>query len=45
MEDQGLLYSDIQRLPKQFKSHMSALDFDRGFLNGAFKEEKALEGG
>jgi hypothetical protein len=38
LEDQGLLFSDIQRLTKLFKSHRCALDFDRGFVNGALKE-------
>ncbi|KAI2503418.1 hypothetical protein MHU86_11047 [Fragilaria crotonensis] len=39
-EDQGLLYSEIQRLMKLFKSHRCALDFDRGFVNSALKEAK-----
>jgi predicted RNA-binding protein YlxR (DUF448 family) len=43
-EDQGLLYPDIERLSKRFKSHRSALDFDRGFVNGTLKEAKVKEG-
>ncbi len=38
LEDQGLLLSDIQRLTKLFTSDRCALDFDRGFVNGALKE-------
>jgi hypothetical protein len=41
LEDQGLLYSEIQRLSKLFKSHRCALDFDRGFVNSLFKEAQS----
>jgi hypothetical protein len=34
---QPLLYSEIERLMKEFKVHRCALDFDRGFVNGELK--------
>jgi hypothetical protein len=37
---QELLYNDIERLRKAFKSHRCALDFDSGFVNSTLKEEK-----
>ena len=41
LEDQGLLYSEIQCLTKLFKSHRCALYFDCGFVvNSSFKEAK-----
>jgi hypothetical protein len=36
-EKQQLLYSEIERLMKEFKVHRCALDFDRGFVNGELK--------
>ena len=35
---QVLLYSEIERLVKDFKTHRCALDFDRGFVNAELKE-------
>jgi hypothetical protein len=37
---QELLYSEIDRLMKNFKAHRCALDFDRGFVNSELKEVK-----
>ena len=39
-EDQGLLFSDIERVTKMYKSHRNVLDFDCGFVNSVFKEVK-----
>ena len=36
-EKQVLLYSEIERLVKDFKTHRCALDFDRGFVNAELK--------
>jgi hypothetical protein len=36
-EKQQLLYSEIERLMKDFKVHRCALDFDRGFVNAELK--------
>ena len=36
-EKQELLYSEIERLSKEFKVHRCALDFDRGFVNAELK--------
>jgi hypothetical protein len=36
-EEQQLLYSEIERLSKDFKVHRCALDFDRGFVNAELK--------
>ena len=38
-EKQQLLYSEIERLMKEFKVHRCALDFDRGFVHGGLKCE------
>ena len=35
---QQLLFSEIQRLMKEFKTHRCALDFDKGFINVILKE-------
>ena len=37
---QELLYSEIDRLMKNFKAHRCALDFERGFVNSELKEVK-----
>ena len=37
---QELLYSEIDRLMKNFKAHRCALDIDRGFVNSELKEAK-----
>ena len=34
------MYSEIDRLMKNFKAHRCALDFDRGFFNSELKEAK-----
>ena len=39
-ENQGLLFSEIQRLRKLFKTHRCASAFDCGFVNGSLKEAK-----
>ena len=39
-EKQQLLYSEIERLSKDFKVHRCALDFDRGFVNAGLKSTK-----
>jgi hypothetical protein len=39
-ENRGLLYSEIQRLTKLFKTHRCASAFDCGFVNGSLKEAK-----
>ena len=36
-EKQVLVYSEIERLVKDFKTHRCALDFDRGFVNAELK--------
>ena len=36
-EKQQLLYSEIERLTKDFKVHRCALDFDQGFVNAELK--------
>jgi hypothetical protein len=33
--DQTLLFQDIERLTKKFRTHRCAMDFDRGFLEGS----------
>ena len=38
---QQLLYSEIERLMKNFKVHRCALDFDRGFVNAELVMSKA----
>ena len=37
---EGLLLNDVQRVMKNFKTHRSAFDFDRGFINSVLKEEE-----
>ncbi len=37
---QELLYSQIERLMKAFKTHRCALDFDRGFVHSELKSAK-----
>ena len=39
-QKQQLLFSEIERLMKKFKTHRCALDFDRGFVNGELKRSK-----
>ena len=38
-EKQQVLYSEIERLMKDFKVHRCALDFDRGFVNAELKRK------
>jgi hypothetical protein len=33
-------FMDMKRLQKKFRSHMCALDFDKGFVSGIIKEIK-----
>jgi hypothetical protein len=40
----GLLLTEAQRLMKSFKTHRSAFDFDRGFVNSTLKVAKPKEG-
>jgi hypothetical protein len=35
---QQLLFSEIERLMKEFKTHRCALDFDKGFVDASLKE-------
>jgi hypothetical protein len=37
MVTKQLLYTEIERLMKDFKVHQCALDFDRGFINAELK--------
>jgi hypothetical protein len=37
---QHLLYKEIERLMKKFKTHRCALDFDHGFVKGELIEEQ-----
>ncbi|KAI2491822.1 hypothetical protein MHU86_22728 [Fragilaria crotonensis] len=37
---QQLLYKEIERLMKQFKTHRCALDFDQGFVKAELREER-----
>ena len=39
-QKQQVLFSEIERLMKTFKTHRCALDFDRGFVNGALKRKE-----
>jgi hypothetical protein len=39
-ESQQVLFKEIERLMKAFKTHRCALDFDRGFINGFLKEQQ-----
>ena len=34
-EKQQLIFLEIERLMKEFKTHRCALDFDRGFINSS----------
>ena len=38
-EKQQLLYKEIERLMKKFKTHRCALDFDQRFVKAELKEE------
>jgi acid stress-induced BolA-like protein IbaG/YrbA len=38
---QQLLYTEIEKLMKDFKVHRCALDFDRGFVNAELKSRAA----
>jgi hypothetical protein len=41
-EKQQLLFTEIERLMKDFKVHRCALDFDRGFVNGELKQRSSI---